>query len=179
VTTPTEPGQPGDPNAGYGAPGYGTPAGGTPAGDYGAMPPAPESYGAGPVPGGMPELANWGQRFGGWVLEYLLPSIVIGLIFQVMLDSQVLSNIVSLIYVLGFLAWQEGTTGQSWGKKIVGIRLLREQDGQVMGWPMAAVRKIVHIVDALPCLLGYFWPLWDKKRQTFADKILKTVVVKV
>ncbi|MDQ1539752.1 MAG: hypothetical protein QOH29_478, partial [Actinomycetota bacterium] len=27
--------------------------------------------------------------------------------------------------------------------------------------------------------LGYLWPLWDSKRQTFADKILKTVVVNV
>jgi uncharacterized RDD family membrane protein YckC len=27
------------------------------------------------------------------------------------------------------------------------------------------------------CYVGYLWPLWDDKRQTFADKILGTVVV--
>ena len=27
--------------------------------------------------------------------------------------------------------------------------------------------------------LGYLWPLWDDKRQTFADKILSTVVVEM
>jgi uncharacterized RDD family membrane protein YckC len=26
-------------------------------------------------------------------------------------------------------------------------------------------------------LLGYLWPLWDDKRQTFADKICSTVVL--
>ena len=33
-----------------------------------------------------------------------------------------------------------------------------------------------HILDALPCYLGYLWPR-DRKRQTFADKIVKTVVI--
>jgi len=35
----------------------------------------------------------------------------------------------------------------------------------------------VHIVDGLSLFIGYLWPLWDKKRQTFADKIMSTVVV--
>jgi len=34
-------------------------------------------------------------------------------------------------------------------------------------------------LDGLPCYLGYLWPLWDSKRQTFADKIVGTVVVRV
>ncbi len=42
---------------------------------------------------------------------------------------------------------------------------------------MSFVRAILHILDALPCLIGYLWPLWDSKRQTFADKIMGTVVI--
>jgi len=30
---------------------------------------------------------------------------------------------------------------------------------------------------SLLCYLGWFWPIWDRKRQTFADKIMRTVVV--
>jgi hypothetical protein len=42
---------------------------------------------------------------------------------------------------------------------------------------MAFVRQICHILDALPCYLGFLWPLWDRKCQTFADKIMHTLVV--
>ena len=49
--------------------------------------------------------------------------------------------------------------------------------GEPMGAGMCFVRQVVHIVDSLPCYLGYLWPLWDAKRQTFADKIMTTVVV--
>jgi len=64
------------------------------------------------------------------------------------------------------------------GKKWAGTRVLREQDGQVIGGGMGIARYILHILDAIPCYLGFLWPLWDAKKQTFADKILKTVVVK-
>jgi hypothetical protein len=32
-------------------------------------------------------------------------------------------------------------------------------------------------VDGAICYLGYFWPLWDNKRQTWTDKIMSTVCV--
>ena len=40
-------------------------------------------------------------------------------------------------------------------------------------------RDLLHILDLLPLWLGFLWPLWDARRQTFADKIMKTVVLKV
>jgi uncharacterized RDD family membrane protein YckC len=51
-------------------------------------------------------------------------------------------------------------------------------DGQPIGAGMSIVRPIVHYVDLIPCYLGLLWPLWDDKKQTFADKIMNTVVVK-
>jgi uncharacterized RDD family membrane protein YckC len=42
---------------------------------------------------------------------------------------------------------------------------------------LAIGRSFVHIIDGIPCYLGYLWPLWDAKKQTFADKIMGTVVV--
>jgi uncharacterized RDD family membrane protein YckC len=77
-----------------------------------------------------------------------------------------------------FICHREGTTGQSPGKKMVNIRLVREYDGQPMGFGMAIVRKICHFLDGFVCYLGYLWPLWDAKKQTFADKIMNTVVVR-
>ncbi|MBE1578916.1 RDD family protein [Amycolatopsis roodepoortensis] len=91
--------------------------------------------------------------------------------------------IAGLGYLAGF-AWtvynrwiRMGTTGQSLGKKILKIKLVRESDGQPIGPLMAFVRDLCHNLDGWVCGLGYLWPLWDEKNQTFADKILSTVVV--
>ncbi len=82
---------------------------------------------------------------------------------------------------LAFGIWniyiRQGRTGYTLGKSALGIRLVSEVDGQPIGALMAFVRQICHILDALPCYLGYFWPLWDRKSQTFADKIMHTLVV--
>jgi len=71
---------------------------------------------------------------------------------------------------------RQGRTGQSWGKQALELRLLGEETGQPIGGGMAFVRDLAHFLDSLPCNLGWLWPLWDTKRQTFADKVIKTVV---
>jgi uncharacterized RDD family membrane protein YckC len=70
-----------------------------------------------------------------------------------------------------------GRTGQSWGKQVLGIRLVKEATGEPIGGLMAFVRDIAHIVDSIICYIGFLFPLWDSKRQTLADKIMSTVVV--
>ncbi len=57
------------------------------------------------------------------------------------------------------------------------MKLIGEQTGQPIGAGMSFVRQLAHIVDSLLCNLGYLWPLWDRKRQTFSDKIMSTVVI--
>ena len=89
---------------------------------------------------------------------------------------------VGLVYAIGmgfFQLFKEGKTGQTIGKKVLGISLLREADGSTLGFGMAFVRKLAHFLDSIACYLGWLWPLWDAKKQTFADKVCNTVVVKV
>ena len=88
---------------------------------------------------------------------------------------------VGVITSLAFWIWntclRQGRTGYSIGKGALGIRLVSETTGQPVGGGMSFVRQIAHIVDSIPCDIGYLWPLWDGKRQTFADKLLKTIVI--
>ena len=72
-----------------------------------------------------------------------------------------------------------GETGQSFGKKAVGLKLVGEQTGQVIGGGSGILRVLCHIVDSVICYIGYLFPLWDAKKQTIADKIMKTVVITV
>ena len=124
-----------------------------------------------------PPLASWGQRVGAALIDYVGPSIVIFIIFRI---STALGLLLDLAF-LAFLIWnlvQQGNTGQTIGKQQLGIKLVKEETGQVVGPGLSIGRAFLHIVDGLPCYIGYLFPLWDDKRQTLADKIVKTVVVK-
>ena len=151
----------------YGQPQYGQPQYGTPGG-YGA---AAANY------------ANWGQRAGGYLIDgvILLPFYIIAAILA---GHGTFANLIAvLIYLggivtVGYNRWfLGGKTGQTWGRKALGIRLVSEETGQPIGAGMAFVRDLCHALDTLACYVGWLFPIWDAKRQTFADKIMKTIVV--
>ncbi|WP_338673689.1 RDD family protein [Streptomyces sp. SCSIO 30461] len=189
----------GDPNNPYsqqppqGGPGHGYPQQGAPQG-YPQQPPAygaQQPYGAYPgMPGGMPTLAHWGRRVGAYLLDALIiagPMYALGLIDLALSDDPATAEpgalfAVGALYAVGmafFQLYREGSTGQTIGKRVLGISLHREADGRTLGFGMAFVRKLAHVLDGLPCYIGYLWPLWDGKHQTFADKVCSTVVIKV
>ena len=91
--------------------------------------------------------------------------------------------IIGLSVMLASLAWVAynrwmiaGRTGQSLGKRVTKIRLIGEETMAPVGTLNAFVRDLVHILDGLT-VVGYLWPRWDDKKQTFGDKIMKTVVI--
>ncbi|WP_042365533.1 RDD family protein [Streptacidiphilus neutrinimicus] len=137
--------------------------------------------------------AGWGAR----VVARLIDTIVVGLIPYIILfavdgpsttinaDGTISSNtgayeagsfFVSILVLVG-IGVMKGTMGQSLGQKAVNIRGVREADGQQLQVGPAIVREVAHVLDSI-CCIGYLWPLWDAKKQTFADKIMNTVVVK-
>ncbi|WP_051970242.1 RDD family protein [Kitasatospora azatica] len=121
-----------------------------------------------------PVLANWGQRLGSGLIDWLI--VVIPTVAIAAVTNQLLGNLVSLAALIAF-GYMEGTTGQTPGKKVVGLRTAKYADGALLGVGIGILRRVLHILDALACFLGYFWPIWDEKRQTFADKIVGSVVV--
>ena len=124
-------------------------------------------------------LASWGRRFMAGLVDYG----VIAVVFYVTtLWAGVWTYFLMLVVTTAFQVWnmyQQGLTGQTVGKKLVGLVLVRESDAQPVGPSVSIGRWLTHILDALPCGAGYFSPLWDGRRQTFADKIFRTVVVDV
>ena len=167
----------------YGQPPVSNPYGQPQQQAWGAQPgyPAQPAY---PAPAGG--YAEWGSRAVGGLIDYLAPGLVVGIIVGIgaVIGDPTIALILSGIgYVglIGFLIYNSwylaGTTGQSMGKKIAKIKLIKEETGQPVGFGNAFVRHLCHIVDGLPCYAGYFAPLWEPKKQTWADKIMGTVVV--
>jgi uncharacterized RDD family membrane protein YckC len=77
-----------------------------------------------------------------------------------------------------------GSMGQSLGKMLVGIRLIRK-DGEDPTWGDAIKRSLVNpIVQVVPVIGGFvmllngLWPLWDDNNQSLADKVGGTLVVR-
>jgi uncharacterized RDD family membrane protein YckC len=119
------------------------------------------------------QLASWGQRAGGFIIDYA-PIWILQIIFR-------RSAVMALISLLGiayiaYLGHLDGTTGQTPGKAIMGLRLVN-RDGELIGSGAGIGRKFVHIVDSLVLGLGWLLPLVDSKRQTIADKIMATYVM--
>ncbi|KAA0935487.1 MULTISPECIES: RDD family protein [Streptomyces] len=192
---PPQGGQPyGYPQQPQGQPGYGypqqAPQGVPPQAGYGYPQQPGQQYPGYPDPhqqmyGGRPPYAHWGLRF----LATLVDGLVVMVAYLPMVigaaigsdASRAIFTLISLVAIIGVAVWmlvQEGRTGQTIGKKALGIRLLREVDGRPLGVGMAFVRRLAHFLDSIACYLGWLWPLWDSKKQTFADKVCSSVVVK-
>lgn len=72
--------------------------------------------------------------------------------------------------------YRQGKTGYTIGKQVLGIRLVDAETGLPIGPVKSFLRQLAHILDSF-LFVGFLWPLWDGKRQTFADKICSTVVI--
>ena len=177
---PPEPGRPGS-----GQPGH------PPVPGYPSVPPGYGQPGYAPLEGPGTymgrQLANWPQRVGAYLIDQMVtfvPVIVAGVLASAagQGDSSTGGGIILMGYLAAFVLYvanrllTQGRTGQSWGKRVFNLKLVRMADGLPVGAVMAFVRDLLHTLDGI-CLIGYLFPLWDARRQTFADKIVNTVVL--
>ncbi len=155
-------------------PGFGGPP---PPPNYGAPPPPP-SFGMNYNETAGRDLAQWPQRALGGLIDFIAPNFVYFILARISGGLGLLAGL-ALIAFSFYNAYLNGSTGQSIGKKVAGLKLISDETGQTIGGGMGIVRLLAHIVDSLICYVGWLFPLWDAKRQTIADKIMKTVVITV
>ncbi|HEY1840726.1 MAG TPA: RDD family protein [Mycobacterium sp.] len=65
--------------------------------------------------------------------------------------------------------------GWSLGRALLGIAVVRP-DGAAVGVGRLMSRELAHLLDTLSVFVGWLWPLWDPRRRTFADLLLRTEV---
>jgi uncharacterized RDD family membrane protein YckC len=93
-------------------------------------------------------------------------------IFGVLAAAAIIGGIV-------YYAKLEGGSGQTLGGRALGIRVADADTGGSIGTARGVGRYFARILSALVCFLGYFWMLWDPRKQTWHDKMVRSVVVKV
>jgi uncharacterized RDD family membrane protein YckC len=151
----------------------------------------PEGYYR-PDPGEPPgQLAGWAERVLAYLIDAALVAIPVALGQLVLVlggrrpgvGSGGAALAVLLATVAAFAVWvwnrgvRQGRTGRSVGKSTVGLVLLGQASREPIGTGRALLRDVAHILDAIPCYVGFLWPLWDAKRETFADKVVRTTVL--
>src|SRR4051812_21432553 len=125
--------------------------------DQYAAPPAPRAF------------AGWGARFGALILDSIPTAVVFTVLTVAFGDNETsssgfsfnLSGLPFLVYLVFALGWfvynwlvRQGSTGQTWGKKIVGVSVLDGATQQPIGGGMTFVRQVAHLLDGIPCLIG-------------------------
>jgi uncharacterized RDD family membrane protein YckC len=188
----------------YGQPAYGQQPYGQPA--YGQP-----SWGGAPPGYGSPQVtyASWGARAGALLLDALftllmyLPGLVVLIVAFASADTEteldgtttitnvnggvVAVGVVLCVAAFGWqiwnLGWRQGSQGWSWGKQVVGIKLVRESTAQPPGGWTGIGRMFLryvlgNVTFGIYTLLTYLWPLWDEKNQSLDDKMFSTLVIR-
>jgi len=134
------------------------------------------------------EPADFGMRLGAWLFDLLLFLIAVMastfLLSSFSKKSIVGSNamlaafysVAVVLFAFNFIVLA-GQAGQTLGKRLVGIRVVKE-DGTPVTYVSVLLRHFVgYTLSALVGFLGFLWVIWDSKHQGWHDKIARTIVV--
>ena len=147
-------------------------------------------------------LASWGSRLAAWLIDgliLLVPVIVLTVIVVAIATGSDTAGwvtgilgffvflVVAFIYAPALMMREGQHNGQTWGKQIIGIRVVRD-NGQAMSFGWAALREIAvkgllvslasSILPIIPWFLDYFWPLWDDENRALHDIVCSTHVLR-
>jgi uncharacterized RDD family membrane protein YckC len=136
------------------------------------------------------ELAEFGRRGVSWAIDWFLPYVLF--LFASSIQSSAggvngalgrfwggLLQLLVLAAFIGNLVVLQGRTGQSVGKRAMGTRLAAmSRLDEPPGYGLAFGHTLASFLNFIPCGLGWFWAIWDRRNQTWGDKIASAVVVR-
>lgn len=128
--------------------------------------------------------ASFLQRFLAAIIDWVVVAFAIGILTAIL--SSVMSRGNNMMFnPFGMLIWgvyAVGMTtkyGATLGKMALGIKVVNQDTKQNLGVVEAFLREVVgKFLSQLVLFLGYLWMLWDPHKQTWHDKIAKSIVIK-
>lgn len=150
-----------------------------------APPPPP----ADPVTGqAVPLGFRESELAGFWIraLANICDGIMVGLItlpISIIMSAtsgttNTLLGYVQFIAGLGVLSYWVGTQGGSPLRRKLGVFIIDENDGSFIGSQRAVIRIAMSWVSGLCLLIGYLSMLWNPRKQTWHDRVARSVVVR-
>lgn len=163
---------------------------------YPSAPPISEPYGSARPTGTTADLGGRWARFFAAIVDAIVTNVITfavsapifgaGAMWSTGTDdlgSRLASNGVSVVVAVVYYTYLHGKWGQTLGKRLLGLRVVRSQDGGPISYGTAAWRvAFEYLLAVLTCgigaLIDVLWILFDPNRQALHDKVAKTYVVK-
>lgn len=124
--------------------------------------------------------AGFWRRTGANIIDFMLWTLTISIILG---PAYANNDFVSLPGFIGdttglfitALLWVQlmGTPG----KLLLDCQVVDASTGKHITYKQAIIRVLSYYISALPFMLGFLWIIWDKRKQSFHDKIANTVVI--
>ncbi|PIR37552.1 MAG: hypothetical protein COV35_08600 [Alphaproteobacteria bacterium CG11_big_fil_rev_8_21_14_0_20_39_49] len=89
------------------------------------------------------------------------------------LSANILEFSLAFFFIIFFWVYKGGTPG----KILFKMKIVDAKTHQKIGVVQSIVRFFAYIASVVPCLLGFIWIYFDKRKQGFHDKIARTVVI--
>lgn len=129
------------------------------------------------------EKAGFFPRLVAYIIDAVILVViyvVLGLVFGLVLGADtgsLLGSLVGAIVGIVYIVYFWTTTGQTPGKKMMGLKVVT-MDGGMLTTGGAITRLVGYAISSAVFELGFLWILFDKDKQGWHDKIAKTYVVK-
>ena len=117
-------------------------------------------------------LGGFWERFAA----YFIDVIILGIAGVILNFIPILGQIVILLLGPAYFTYFYGTTGQTLGKKVLGLKVVK-LDGSDLTYGKGFLRCVGYIVSEVVLCIGFLMIGWDKKKQGLHDKICGTTVV--
>jgi uncharacterized RDD family membrane protein YckC len=131
--------------------------------------------------------AGFWQRVGGYLIDVLLFAavlLILGLLLLVIVgggaEGRTAQTWVNWLGIVAFFAYDTVLThryGATLGKRVAGIEV-RRPDGTLPSYGVCVGRYFARILSGVVLFIGFLWPVFDPKRQTWHDKIVDTFVIR-
>jgi uncharacterized RDD family membrane protein YckC len=152
------------------------------------------------------KLAGWWSRAGAYFVDALIvtvPALIVlgvlgvgifaaddgdswGALVGAFIVMVLVFVVVAFLYAPLLMMRQGPRNGQTWGKQLLDIRVIRT-NGQPFTFGSAALREVVlkglavgiaaTVIPFIPWFLNFFWPLWDGENRALHDMAAQTRVV--
>ncbi len=143
--------------------------------------------------------ATFIQRFAAYLIDAIIVAIVVGILEALvqaaskalapssvadstawavaMLAPMFIARLLDLGLTLAYYGYFWATTGQTPGKRVMRIKVVKA-DGSQITWNDALARSAGYLLSGLAGGLGFLWAAWDPGGQAWHDKLAHTRVVK-
>jgi len=138
------------------------------------------------------DYAGFGDRFVADFCDGLI-ALVIALAVWFLIDRSILGHETGFldeegplsaadaalwVWFLWNFTYLVGKTGQSWGRKLTGLKVVTSDGGPIGFWRSLGRNLFAAFVSAPLLYLGFLWVIWDPQKQAWHDKVFRTYVLR-